>query len=649
MINVLVCIAFVAAALGSGGHATAAGQGGAPAELFEETGLMFIGEDLYTTTIASRKAEPLQRAPAAVTVIQGRELKRCRTLSEVLRRVPGFFVDRTELKERIYLRGIPDSFLVMMDGVPFSSDASTIDYPRGMDLSLEYIDKIEIIRGPGSALWGPDAFSGIVNLVTKKGASLQGTALQAETGSYDTRRVSAQVGSATNGWDTYLFGSYGGSEGFESDLSRSSRHRKDDIFRELYGRLSYRDVLEVSGRYSRYRDYYSVPGYRLQGSEFKSFSFLQATLNKSFESSSLSLQGWFQYFDSLDDYDQTRYSQFNRQWGLEFKYDRTLFGNNFATIGASLRYNDGSTTRFSLHEQDVAREFFPNYDTRLYSAYFQDKWKLCENLEVTVGLRYDNHSEYRHFFSPRVGLSYVFAEHFSLKLLYGRAFRTPSLAVLVEKTGLDPEQIDSYEVALGFHWGTTFLLEANYFYNEFDNIIEREPLGEIRNSGDEHIKGVEVSMRWRLTSWLSLYANYSHLFGDRQKGVSTTRLVPSQEDPSQTVESTLESFYNVSPDNTFNCGIEVSPLRWVRLSLDVHYIDERRLQPFDSGTGSRRTRLSSETVLDACIEVLDVPWKNMELALQARNITDEDCDTRGVYGLVDGEGRSLYLLLRYRF
>ena len=78
------------------------------------------------------------------------------------------------MKERIYLRGIPDSFLVLMDGVPFSCDATTIDYPRGLDLSLNYIEKIEIVRGPGSALWGPDAFSGIINLVTKKGADLQG-------------------------------------------------------------------------------------------------------------------------------------------------------------------------------------------------------------------------------------------------------------------------------------------------------------------------------------------------------------------------------------------------------------------------------------------------------------------------------------------
>ena len=98
-----------------------------PDALFEETELMFIGEDLFTVTIASRKAEPLRRAPAAVTVLGPDELRHYRTLADALRQVPGFFIHRTEPKERIYLRGIPDSFLVMMDGVPFSSDASTRD------------------------------------------------------------------------------------------------------------------------------------------------------------------------------------------------------------------------------------------------------------------------------------------------------------------------------------------------------------------------------------------------------------------------------------------------------------------------------------------------------------------------------------------
>jgi outer membrane cobalamin receptor len=626
--------------------APAAGQP-EPLPLFEETQLMFLGEELYTVSIASRKAEPLRRAPASVTVIQGEELSKYRTLAEVLRRVPGFFVDRNELKERIYLRGIPDSFLVMMDGVPFASDASTIDYPRGMELSLDYIEKIEIIRGPGSALWGPDAFSGVVNLVPRRGEQLQGVQAAAAIGSHGTRANSGQAGFAKHGWDGYMFGSYALTEGFERDIP-GRRTRKDDYFGEVYGRISYKDLFEISGRHSHYRDFYSERLYRLQGSEYKRVSFVQATLNKSFDDASLSLQGWFQYFDSLDDYDQTRYTQHNRQYGLEAKYDRELFGNNFATIGASLRYNDGSKTRFGFRERTY--EYFPRYDTRLYSLYFQDKWKLTDSLETTVGLRYDYHSEYRRHYSPRIGINYVFWDFFSLKLLYGRAFRTPTLAVVIEESRLDPERIDSYEAELGFQYRNMVGATISYFYNRLNNLIERNPLGEISNRGSDHIKGVEVTLHYRPRPFVAVYANYSHLFGNRQKGARATSQVPSDEDPNRSVDTTIESFFNVAPDNVFNCGIDVDFLRRCRLNLAVNFVDRRKLVVDRTrGTPRGRRSLASRALFDVNLFVRDVGLRNLDLALQVRNLTDREYSTRGVYGTVEGEGSALYWIVHYRF
>ncbi len=613
--------------------------------LFDETELMFVGEDLYTVSIASRKAEPLQRAPAAVTVIQADELKNYRTLSDVLRRVPGFFIDRNELKERIYLRGVADSFLVMMDGVPFANDASTIDYPRGHELSLDYIQKIEIIRGPGSALWGPDAYSGIVNLVTRKGEDIQGAGLSLETGSYDTRGTSAQAGFAKKGWDGFLFGSYLQTEGFEHDLP-GERRRRDDHFGEIYARLSYKDFFEISARYSRYRDYYSDTVFLLEGSEHKAFSFIQATLNKSLEHSSFSAQGWFQYFDSLDDYDTSRYEQHNRQFGFEVKYDRTFFGNNFATLGASLRYNDGSTIKFKY--RDNSFDYFPDYDNSLVSLYFQDKWKISDSLEATFGIRYDNHSEYKRFFSPRLGLNYIFFDYFSIKLLYGRAFRTPSLIVLMEERSLDPEQIDSLEAELGFRYKNMFSITCNYFYNDFTDLIERNALGEVTNSDDETIKGIEVSLNWKPHKVVSLYANYSHLFGDRQKGSRATRSVPSEQDPNETIESTVESFFNVAADNIFNCGIDLSANRYLRFNLEMNYVDARKLSRNDGDSTSLR-RISSYVLFNANVFVRDFPLDNVELALRLRNLGDKEYETRGVFGLVDGEGSSVYITLSYTF
>jgi outer membrane cobalamin receptor len=617
-----------------------------PAALtLNETGLMFMGEDLYTVSIASRKAEPLRRAPAAVTVIQGKDLERYRTLAEVLRHVPGFFVDRNELNERIFLRGIPNSFLVMMDGVPFASDASTIAYPRGMEMSLEYIEKIEIIRGPGSAMWGPDAFSGVVNLVTKKGEKLQGAQVSAELGSDDTRGTNMQCGFAKNGWDAYLFGSSSQSHGFEDDLPGRGQ-RLDDRFGEVYGKVSYKDILEISGRYSKYSDYYSEPTFMLNGKESKPFSFIQTTLNKSFEKSSVSLQGWYQFFNSLEDYDPTRYRQKNKQYGVELKYDQTLFANNYATFGSSIRYNDGSRTKLRAYGEEFT--YFPSYNTHLYSFYFQDKWKLTDNLETTGGVRYDDHSVYGSFCSPRFGISYLFWDNFDIKLLYGRAFRTPTLAVLIEETGLNPEQIDSYEAELGYHYKNIFGIECNYFYNKFKDLIERNALGKISNNGKDNIKGFEISITCEPIKNLSIYGNYSRLLGKHQRGASATTVITDPENPDQTIQNTVESFYNVAPDHIINWGVEYSFLRYFRADLEMNYVDKRKLGQVDADKKTRG-HVGGFATFDANLFITGLPVKNMELVLKLRNITDRQYTTRGVFGEVDGEGSKAYFMIKYKF
>src|SRR4030042_1466072 len=79
-------------------------------DIASDTMLMFVGEELYTISAASRREESIRKAPAAVTVLGRKELKRYRTLAEALKAVPGFYLDHTGRKEEIYLRGVADSF-----------------------------------------------------------------------------------------------------------------------------------------------------------------------------------------------------------------------------------------------------------------------------------------------------------------------------------------------------------------------------------------------------------------------------------------------------------------------------------------------------------------------------------------------------------
>jgi outer membrane receptor protein involved in Fe transport len=385
-----------------------------------------------------------------------------------------------------------------------------------------------------------------------------------------------------------------------------------------------------------------------EGSEHKPFSFIQATLNKSLGKSSVSLQGWFQYFDNLDDYGQSRFEQNNKQYGLEAKYDFSVLEHQDITVGSSFRYNDGSSTKNNFKNGDPELIAFPRYATRLYSLYTQDKWKILKNLEATLGIRYDHHSVYGGFYSPRAGINYLFSEYFNTKLLYGRALRTPSLAVILENSGLDPERIDSYEAELGYHYKNIFGAEINFFYNELKNLIERDATGSVSNTGDENIKGFELSVTGRPYPSLSLYANYTHLFGNRQRGRRSILEIPG-EDPNQPVETTIESFVNVAPNNVANFGIDYSFLRHFRTTLELNYVGERRLvQGLQSVIGDS-TKLGSYVLCDANFFVKDLPFKNLDIALKLKNITGKQYKTRGVFGLVDGQGRATYIIFTYKF
>jgi outer membrane receptor protein involved in Fe transport len=220
--------------------------------------------------------------------------------------------------------------------------------------------------------------------------------------------------------------------------------------------------------------------------------------------------------------------------------------------------------------------------------------------------------------------------------------------VVIEKPGLSPEQIDSYEAELGYHYKNLFGIELNFFYNALKDLIERNALGQISNNGRDNIRGFELSVTGKPLKNLSLYGNYSRLIGSRQRGASATTVLTNPENPDETIENTIESFYNVAPDHIVNLGVEYSFLRHFRFNVEINFVDQRKLGVSSDGSSSRR-HLGSYAVFDASLFVTGLPVKKMELALKLRNLTDRHYTTRGVFGNVDGEGSKAYFIVKYKF
>jgi outer membrane receptor protein involved in Fe transport len=241
------------------------------------------------------------------------------------------------------------------------------------------------------------------------------------------------------------------------------------------------------------------------------------------------------------------------------------------------------------------------------------------------------------------------SENLGLKLLYGRAFRTPTLNALLFARSLDTERIESYELELNYTVGQSLELRANFFYNILKDLIEGVRVtGDVVNTGREHIKGVELSFAYSPSANLSLYGSYYNLFDNRSRGVRGRDLANLNElGLIGALETVTEGLQNISPDYVFNMGATYRFMHRYTLGLRLNYASQRKLGDFYTEKGT----LSPYLLTDLDFTVGDLLGGHLELALRARNIFDEDFETRGDYpsGVLDGIGRGVYFSAAFKF
>lgn len=197
----------------------------------EEDFLLQLSGDEKLISIATGTARPVSKAPAVATVITAEDIRNSgvTTLTEVFERVPGLHVITSHGKTQsptYAIRGINTEqgphtlFLVNGHDITF---IQTGNLPAGFQFPLASVARIEIIRGPGSAVYGADAFSGVINIITKTDADIEGFKAGAKAGSFDTQGAWGQYGGVLNGWHVAATVEYNVSDGdrdriIDSDL-----------------------------------------------------------------------------------------------------------------------------------------------------------------------------------------------------------------------------------------------------------------------------------------------------------------------------------------------------------------------------------------------------------------------------------------------
>jgi iron complex outermembrane receptor protein len=545
----------------------------------EEEELAMAYGDKSFVTIASGTRQPIARAPSVATVVTAEDIAAigAADLDEVLETVPGLHVARSPLGyDPIYIiRGISTQYnpqvLMLINGIPITGvtfgDRSIVW--GGMPVGN--IARIEVIRGPGSALYGADAFSGVINIITKTSADVDGTQLGLSAGSFNSRDAWVQHGGTWGGFDVAGYLRAGHTDGQRQIISADAQSSIDKnpsflTSASLAPGPVNLGVNAIDGRIDLSRDKWRLRAGYQQRSNVGTGAGIASALDPAGSNYGERVNTDLTYQDSnfipdLDVTAQASYLYITEQSNLTLyppgsnpfypytlnpvtfpngvignpdKWERHLRLNMSAVYNGlqshKLRFGTGTqdddlyrteeTNNYSTLNPGPVIEVTPfllPHSRRVNYVYAQDEWAFTKDWYLTAGVRHDQYSDFGGTTNPRLALVWETAYNLTSKLLYGRAFRPPSFSelynttnpVLIGNPNLKPETNQSTELA--FVWQATTNLQANLnlFHYLWKDILRPDSSNIMQNAGNQHGDGFETELVWDASASLRLSGNYA--------------------------------------------------------------------------------------------------------------------------------------------
>jgi outer membrane receptor for ferrienterochelin and colicins len=487
--------------------------------------------DVELTSTASKFAQEVTRAPASVTVVTAEQIRQYgyRTLADVLSSVRGFYTTYDRNYTYVGVRGFarPGDYntrvLLLVDGHRLNEPIYDMA-PIGTDfpVAVSLIDRVEVIRGPGSSLYGTSAFFAVINVITKSGGSAPGTRVDASMGSLATRQASASVGHVfQNGNEVLVAGSGYDSEGnkrlyfpefdapgvsdgiaVDQDQDRSAAF----LASASIGRLRISGAFNDRSKRIPTGSFSSLFGDRRARTE-DSRGYVDASYSGPFGGAWTGVaRGGLDYYaytgvypfdygvDGLGAQDDGADSlQASGELTLNRRSKRHLL-----TLGTEVRR--------SLHNHQFASDIYgelldERHPGSIVGVYAQDEVTLRPWLLLNAGLRYDHDDAFGSSVTPRAGLVFLPRRQSAIKLLYGRAFRAPNSYELhyyeaMQGFTLEPETIETSEVVWEEYIGGNLRTAVSVFHYDTDHLISQRNL----NSSEFYDGGIHFANDGRTTA-----------------------------------------------------------------------------------------------------------------------------------------------------
>ncbi len=643
---------------------------------FGEEALFFTADQSVVT--ASKRTEKLIEAPAIMTVITADEIERmgADNLYDVLRYVPGVSVMETYYGySSVTFRGIAqthynDKSLLLINGHHPLYDVVVGSYYLEQ-IPINVIKRIEIIRGPGSVLYGTNAFAGVINVITKDGRDLDGGRASLKYGSFDTVNGTLAYGGESNDVDFLIGGSYKDTSGYDFKVQRDEAGASGTIpYEEDYGNVfvssKCRDIALRGMFFKNSKDKYGiVPALTSTGERDLLGWDLDAAYEKNLSDSlGLNAYAWYDYLEKKEQLDhyppsssgvEERQEYAGHKWGTEVQLSYDVHHDANIMCGVVYEGFLSEPYLFVYSSTDTTDSTASPYtdDKRLWdvSPYLQVKWKPVPKLGLVGGLRYDSNSDSGSNFSPRGGAVYeIWEDALFLKALYGQAYRSPSVFekyvttpnVLMGNPDLNPENVSTFD------FGVQYLvnkhsLEVNYFYLTTKDMITRNrtvPAGQqgctrstpqYGNAEGQRIQGLEAELKGSPHKGVSYFCNVSYKLSGEEKSTGADILY---------MERVLA-----------NLGISWQPIPKIELGSFLNYVGSRK-GTLSQAQGGTATKIDPYLLWNLKATLRPAP--SVEVSLIVDNLLDESYTypeyiRRNIEDVPGGPGRALFAETVYHF
>lgn len=556
----------------------------------------------FPVVSASRREQPVSEAPVAISVVTAEDIRQSGALSipDLLRSVSGVDVITFSVRDQqVGIRGfngpVINKLLVLIDGRSVYNDFLGNVYWSLFPVTMEEIERIEVIKTPISTLYGANAFSGVINIITKTPRSLAGTHLNLTAGSRET-----YLGSLIHAgeWKKFHYK-------ISAGLDRTDEWGRDDRAGEIDRGNFYlgydigpEHTVGISGGRTHLDDF-KVFVFETFGAirENGHYDYLQAD----YRNGGLKVRA-FRKSEFLDQVIE-RSPQPN-MWDVvtydtEAQYAFEAWERHSAVIGADYRH-------IGLEKNNYIGK---DRSQDLYALFLEDEVRITEKVRLNAGVRYDHHPLIKGHFAPRGAILYTPAQGHDLRFSVAQAFRNPTLlesflqstttgAVTVIGVGnpdLEPEGVTSYEAGYRTTLAQRATLGVNFFYNEYSDLFintrEFVPPGTIilsfANGGTAWGVGGELDLDLMVTDWLTLFTNYSH-----------QRITDRDDNPFTLSVNEEDRVRRDTPGHKVNAGARMRFKNGLSVNLLLHWVDGTERLISDLSGGEHLARVRSYTTVD---------------------------------------------------